>query len=154
MTRKPLWPQRYENTRRKGGLRKLKQNTGFGRIPFSVLSDKRLAPIEIKVYGVMSWAERNGNAYIGERLIGEICKVGRQTVRDASDHLAGCGHVRVSHGRQGQRNCYILTDPIFAEKREKEGHESKELYCTCCQKQIYNVLCDDCHGARRLADAI
>jgi hypothetical protein len=157
VTKKPLSTQSTENKQRKSGRRKLARNSGYGRLPFKVISDQRLELIDKQVYSVLSWAERNGNAYIGERLIGEICEIGREAVRDCIGHLVDRRHVRLRPGGHGQRMCYVLTHPMFAagpKAVSSEGQAETGLFCGGCQRPMRGAVCDDCRRRTDLADAI
>jgi hypothetical protein len=157
MPQKPLSLQIIENTRPNSGFAKLAANAGYARIPLKVVIDRRLEHFDVRLYGILSWSERIGVASIGERLMADLCRVPRTEIRASLKRLTACKHIALHRGAgRGQRHCYRLLDKIFSKSKLAAIAEVERfpLVCSCCQKPMRGVICEDCMPYQKIADAI
>ena len=128
----------------------------FSRIPFAVLSDNGLKPLDVKIYAILSAYERNGGIVrTGERKLAESSGFSRRYFRTLVQRLVIRGHVELLASGRGSRRTYRLTDPIFARyDAEKKQDQAIGLFCGGCQKPMRGAVCEDCMRRIDLADAI
>ena len=68
-------------------------------------------------YAAIATEVRHGNiAFIGHRKIAGLTNISSSTAGRAVRQLIKAGHVNVLQGGKGQRNCYELASPVFAQK--------------------------------------
>jgi hypothetical protein len=152
------WPralQKVMANRRTKGFKKSATNVSanYSRIPWSVLSDKMLKHLDVRIYGVLAAYERHGGMVrTGERLLAESVGFSRRYFRQLVQRLAARKHVEIISAGVGSRRAYRLTDPLFM--RAEAAKRPAGLFCGCCQKQMRGAICEECHGRQQLADAV
>ncbi len=110
----------------------LQSKTGFARIPYAVLRDVRLSPIERLVYAELAaWTFHGNVARRGQRAIADALGIRQATVSKALVRLISLGIVAdgvaelVKRGLVSEeqaehwRGIYVLTSPVFGANHRK-----------------------------------
>lgn len=139
-------------------MKKWPASADFSRIPWSVLSDKRLKPLDLRIYAVLSAYERNGGIIrTGERMLADSAGFSRRYFRTLVQRLIVRKHVEImAGGGAGSRRAYRLTDPMFArhEADKKKRGRGDGLECGVCRKPMRIAICDECLPFQKIAEAM
>ena len=88
-----------------------------GRIPACVLLDPALDSLTVRIFGIMTLHVWQGNiAYIGMRLLAELCGVSPATVARRVKKLKESGYI-ATESVNGKRSFYRLTSEVFGQKQ-------------------------------------
>ena len=94
--------------------------THFSRIPRSVLFDEALNCFDKTVYCALAWQCWQGRtSAVGTRTIASKLGISRNQVKASLSRLIELGHLQAA-GKVRNRNAYILTSPVFAQKQGRE----------------------------------
>jgi len=96
------------------------RNFRWSEIPWSVLLDRKLEPIDVCVYGCMSSRTFKTDTFqMGTRWIAESLGINKKRTQGSIARLIERGHVKITEPAKGSRApVYRLTSTVFA-KRQK-----------------------------------
>lgn len=114
---------------------------GFAMVPWAVLADDRLKPIDIRVYGVLAACRCGAIAKMGRRLIARHSKTSQRKVKESIERLADCGHLVQEQAFGGARTKYTLKSKWF-------GTESVSKKSKAATKPIEWRECPQCRMER------
>jgi hypothetical protein len=90
----------------------------YARIPWEVVCDARLKPLDIRVYCMISGPTfRATTAKVGTRRIAECAHTSRRLVIESIRRLEDCGHIKRGKQQRGKREMYIVMSAVFGQKQ-------------------------------------
>jgi hypothetical protein len=90
----------------------------YARVPWEVVCDKQLKPLDIRVYCMISGPTFQATtAKVGTRRIAECTHASRRLVIESIRRLEDCGHIRRGKQQRGKRELYIVTSAVFGQKQ-------------------------------------
>lgn len=114
----------------------------FSALPWTVLTDRNLKPMDWGVYCCLSARAFKGDSVsIGLRWIADSLGIGRMTAKRSLDRLLRAGHVEVRAEGSGSRaSVYRLTSAVFAKRQRvilasKRGNLSTTRYDVDCLRE-------------------
>jgi hypothetical protein len=95
----------------------------YARIPWEVACDRRLKPLDVRVYCIISGPTFQGTtSQVGQRLIANLIHAARVSVVESLRRLECCGHIKRAVRKRGRREMYLMTSKVFG-KKQRAGHE-------------------------------
>ena len=95
----------------------------YARIPWEVACDRRLKPLDVRVYCIISGPTFQGTtSQVGQRLIADLSHAARASVVKSLRRLECCGHIKRAVRKLGRREMYLVTSRVFG-KKQRAGCE-------------------------------
>jgi predicted transcriptional regulator len=90
----------------------------YARVPWEVVCDRRLKPLDIRVYCMISGPTFQATtARVGTRRIADCVHASRRLVIGSIRRLEDCGHIKRGRETRGKREMYIVTSGVFGQKQ-------------------------------------
>jgi len=90
----------------------------YARVPWEVVCDGRLKPVDVGVYCLISGPTYQGaTSSVGTRRIASCIHVSRRLVVESIHRLEECGHLRRHNPGRGKRETYFVTSEVFSQKQ-------------------------------------
>jgi hypothetical protein len=90
----------------------------YARVPWEVVCDRRLKPLDIRVYCMISGGTfQAATAKVGTRRIADCAHASRRLVVASIRRLVDCGHIKRGRQGRGKRETYIVTSEVFGQKQ-------------------------------------
>ena len=90
----------------------------YARVPWEVVCDRRLKPLDIRVYCMISGPTFQATtAKVGTRRIADCVHASRRLVIGRIRRLEDCGHIKRGKPIRGRREVYVVTSDVFGRKQ-------------------------------------
>jgi hypothetical protein len=95
----------------------------YARVPWEVVCDRRLKPLDIRVYCMISGPTFQATtAKVGTRRIADCVHASRRLVigsirRRSIRRLEDCGHIKRGKPIRGRREVYVVTSDVLGRKQ-------------------------------------
>src|ERR1700730_9046472 len=90
----------------------------YVRVPWEVVCDTRLKPLDIRVYCMISGPTfQAATSKVGTRRIADCVHASRRLVIGSIRRLEDCGHIKRGKAIRGRREVYVVTSDVFCQKQ-------------------------------------
>jgi hypothetical protein len=90
----------------------------YARVPWEVVCDARLKPLDVRVYCMISGPTYQGaTSKVGTRKIASCIHVSRRLVVESIHRLEECRHLQRCNRGRGKRETYFLASDVFSQKQ-------------------------------------